>query len=90
LLKRELTIIQMLLYNLADDTVQVLESLPSNSGRDHWPVFAKRQTPPKDFPSLESKLHSQLRYNFHIHSYFLLTAFRIGQVVNIFNRKFTM
>jgi hypothetical protein len=34
---------------LADDTIEVVEPLKQNSGRDPFPVFMKRQKPPKDF-----------------------------------------
>ena len=46
----------MLQFFLSDDTLSMVESLPPNSGRDQAPVFAKRQTPPKEFPNLEGKL----------------------------------
>lgn len=34
---------------LADDTIEVVEELKQNSGRDPFPTFMKRQKPPKDF-----------------------------------------
>lgn len=46
----------MLQYFLADDTLSVVENLPANCGRDPAPVFAKRQSPPKDFPDLQGFL----------------------------------
>ena len=43
----------MLQFYLSDDTLSMVENLSRNSGRDQAPVFAKRQTPPEDFPNLE-------------------------------------
>lgn len=34
-------------YFLADDTVEIVERTPSNSGRDAVPMFLTRQTLPK-------------------------------------------
>lgn len=34
-------------YYLADDTIEILEKVPPNSGRDAVPVFLKRDKLPK-------------------------------------------
>ena len=39
-------------YYLADDTVEIVELLPPNSGRDKVPTFLKRCKLPKDVPNL--------------------------------------
>eukprot|EP01105_Mastigella_eilhardi_P018082 TRINITY_DN4177_c0_g3_i1.p1 TRINITY_DN4177_c0_g3~~TRINITY_DN4177_c0_g3_i1.p1 ORF type:complete len:642 (-),score=187.91 TRINITY_DN4177_c0_g3_i1:78-1832(-) len=36
-------------YFLADDTIEILERVPPNSGRDPFPTFMKRQVLPKGF-----------------------------------------
>eukprot|EP01112_Ceratiomyxa_fruticulosa_P012055 TRINITY_DN331_c0_g1_i2.p1 TRINITY_DN331_c0_g1~~TRINITY_DN331_c0_g1_i2.p1 ORF type:complete len:632 (+),score=147.75 TRINITY_DN331_c0_g1_i2:262-2157(+) len=48
----------VLLYFLSDDTIQVIEQIPPNSGRDPAPVFIKRQPVPDYFPAIESLLIS--------------------------------
>jgi hypothetical protein len=45
---------QKLHYFLADDTVEVVEELTQNSGRDPFPVFIKRQKPPNEFAALSN------------------------------------
>lgn len=39
-------------YYLADDTIEILESLPPNSGRDAPSVFLKRQKLPHKTPTV--------------------------------------
>ncbi|XP_071085309.1 EF-hand domain-containing family member C2-like isoform X2 [Haliotis cracherodii] len=40
-------------YFLADDTIEIRESIPPNSGRDAFPVFVRRGKLPKDVDSLK-------------------------------------
>lgn len=40
-------IFQTLHYYLADDTIEILEKLPKNSGRVNFPVFLHRLRLPK-------------------------------------------
>jgi hypothetical protein len=37
---------------LADDTIEVVEIMKPNSGRDPFPTFMKRQKPPEGFSDL--------------------------------------
>lgn len=39
-------------YYLADDTIEILEKIPQNSGRDSIPVFLRREKLPKVSSSL--------------------------------------
>uniref|UniRef100_A0A673C7B2 EF-hand domain (C-terminal) containing 2 n=1 Tax=Sphaeramia orbicularis TaxID=375764 RepID=A0A673C7B2_9TELE len=41
----------ILLYYLADDTIEILEVTPQNSGRDHVPKFLNRSKLPKNAPT---------------------------------------
>ena len=44
----------VVLYYLADDTIEILEVLPPNSGRDAPSIFLKRQRLPRGTPALPS------------------------------------
>ncbi|XP_003389005.1 PREDICTED: EF-hand domain-containing family member C2-like [Amphimedon queenslandica] len=39
-------------YYLADDTIEILEKIPQNSGRDSIPVFLRREKLPKNPPGM--------------------------------------
>lgn len=68
-------------FFLADDTVEVLEVLPQNSGRDPFPAFLRRQKVPKQHTMTQFAEHALATNVFY-------TAhdFRIGTVVPIFGR----
>ena len=63
----------VLLYHLADDTIEVQERLPPNSGRDKIPFFLRRIRVPKEVP--HPKRHGEEIKNNHT-------------VLNIFARNY--
>lgn len=69
-------------YFLADDTVEVLEVLPTNSGRDPFPCFLRRQRVPKRHTMTQFAEHGLITNEFYG-----ARDFRIGTVVNIFGRS---
>jgi hypothetical protein len=75
----------MLQFFLSDDTLSMVENIPPNCGRDPSPVFAKRQKPPKEFPTLEG-----MSTFLSLGCINLLTDIGIGQTITIFKHKFIM
>ena len=73
-------------YFLADDTVEIFEQVPHNSGRDRRSTgFLRRGKLPKD-PSL---FHPESP-NPHIVDYFTDRDFEIGTVIPVYGRKFVI
>lgn len=77
-------------YFLVDDTLEVREVHPSNDGRDPFPVLITRHKVPKDryqvestFPGVVMELTEQ-----EIKDYFTPRDFKVGESVNIYNRRF--
>ena len=68
-------------FFLADDTVEVLEVLPQNSGRDPFPAFLRRQKVPKQHTMTQFAEHSLVTNEF-----FGARDFRIGSVISIYGR----
>jgi len=69
-------------YFLADDTVQVLEVLPPNSGRDPFPQFVKKQRVPKHYKMTMFSEHADATQE-----YYTARDFKIGATIDIFNRQ---
>lgn len=68
-------------YFLADDTIEIHESVPSNSGRDAVPRFLKRQKMPRKYAGLSGP-------GSRVDQYYTDRDLVIGQCLDIFGRKF--
>lgn len=74
-------------YFLADDTVEVLEILQPNSGRDTFPALLKRQQLPIE-PSKATSSVSEFgeRESTEHRNYYRAGDFRVGMQVNVYGR----
>ncbi|KAM7539238.1 hypothetical protein Aperf_G00000058353 [Anoplocephala perfoliata] len=73
-------------YFLADDTVEIIERVPENSGREVIPCFLKRQKLPKCIPSPSDAVNSESEAT----EYYTEKDITLGAVLNVFGRKFLM
>ena len=79
----------VLLYYLADDTIEILEVHTKNDGRDPFPCFLRRQKVPKKlehsltFPSISLEVSPK-----EVKVWFLDTDLKIGETVCIYNNRF--
>ncbi|KAF0292157.1 EF-hand domain-containing protein 1 [Amphibalanus amphitrite] len=79
----------VLLYYLADDTIEILEVHTKNDGRDPFPCFLRRQRVPKKlehsltFPSISLEVSPK-----EVKVWFLDTDLKIGETVCIYNSRF--
>ena len=78
-------------YFLADDTVEVLEVMGRNSGREPFPKLLRRQKLPKHGsygvgirPASEDTLRKRSDNTYH------WSELRVGDVVNVFGRELTL
>lgn len=77
-------------YFLADDTVEVLEVLQRNSGRDPFPKLLRRQRLPKQNYSVGIRPASDDTRRRAGHEYWDWRELRIGAVVNCFGNMLTL
>lgn len=77
-------------YFLADDTVEVLEVLQRNSGRDPFPKLLRRQRLPKQNYSIGIRPASDDTRQRAGHEFYDWRELRIGAVVNVFGHKLTL
>lgn len=73
-----------ILYFLADDTVEVREQYPKNSGRDNFPIFFRRAKMPKVGGTIVGPDQPQLRKD----QYVGLTDVAVGAEADLAGRKF--
>jgi hypothetical protein len=71
-------------YYLADDTMEVRETLSSNDGRDPFPSFVRRSQVPKEVLALSE---NDPRFLSADH-YYRPTDLKIGGTINVLNRAF--
>mmetsp|Transcript_11597 Transcript_11597/g.27030 ORF Transcript_11597/g.27030 Transcript_11597/m.27030 type:complete len:753 (+) Transcript_11597:141-2399(+) len=70
----------LILYFLADDTVQIREQYPLNCGRDNFPVFYKRNRMPKaDGVAVKGPLVPALKDD----EYVQITDFAVGKFIRL-------
>eukprot|EP00768_Dysnectes_brevis_P001881 gnl/Dysnectes_brevis/1542_a1750_1226.p1 GENE.gnl/Dysnectes_brevis/1542_a1750_1226~~gnl/Dysnectes_brevis/1542_a1750_1226.p1 ORF type:complete len:530 (-),score=152.13 gnl/Dysnectes_brevis/1542_a1750_1226:116-1705(-) len=69
-------------YFLADSTVEVLEVLPPNSGRDPFPQFLRRQRLPKRHTGVQLAEHAEETLEFYT-----AEDFGIGYPISVFKRN---
>jgi|AntAceMinimDraft_1070359.scaffolds.fasta_scaffold41252_1 hypothetical protein len=77
-------------YFLADDTVEVLEVLQRNSGRDPFPKLLRRQALPKQNYGVGIRPASDDTRRRSGHQYYNWRELRIGAVVSCFGQKLTL
>ncbi|XP_037068450.1 EF-hand domain-containing protein 1-like [Pollicipes pollicipes] len=81
----------ILLYYLADDTIEILEVHKKNDGRDPFPCLLRRQKVPKKmhhsltFPSINLEVSPT-----EVKEWFLDTDLKVGGSVCIFNKRFLL
>lgn len=76
-------------YFLADDTIEVSEVNPPNSGRDPFPAFAKRSKVPKAGSDGKfSNPNTALSFKKDVVEYYTDADLRIGNVLPIYGRQF--
>lgn len=68
-------------FFLSDDTVELVEILPTNSGRDPFPTFLRRQKVPKRLSTIQFAEHAAETSEFYT-----ARDFCIGRVVPIYGR----
>ncbi|CAD7952611.1 unnamed protein product [Amoebophrya sp. A120] len=74
----------VIMYFLANDTIQIREQYPLNSGRDGFPLFCKRMRMPKGKTELRGPMDSAYQPEEYVH----ITDFNIGQRVEMYNTSF--
>lgn len=83
---------------LSDDTTEINEVLPRNSGHDPFPAFVKRQRIPKNpFASKQASFTHATSFHTALkdptkaadsqHEYYNASDFMVGKTIDIFNRK---
>lgn len=79
-----------LYYFLADDTIEIVEAYGSNSGRDPFPVFCRRQkcSKPRTVGGKQQHSNYLLGENNAATSFYTDADIKIGARVNIFGRTF--
>lgn len=79
----------VLLYYLADDTIEINEVHTKNDGRDPFPRLLRRQRVPKErkhsltFPSISLEVSPK-----EVKTWFVDTDLKIGETVCIYNKRF--
>jgi hypothetical protein len=74
----------MILYFLADDTVEIREQYPLNCGRDNFPIFFRRAKMPRDVQEVKGLLQQARRKD----EYVSVTDLAVGQIQYLMNNKF--
>jgi len=74
----------MILYFLADDTVEIREQYPLNCGRDSFPIFYRRNKMSRNTTEVCGPLDQAKNKDDYIH----ITDFTVGQSQNLMNRDF--
>lgn len=77
-------------YYLADDTVEVLEVLQRNSGRDPFPKLLRRQRLPKQNYSIGIRPASEDTRRRAGHEFYNWRELKVGATVNVFGHKLTL
>merc|ERR1719421_264155 len=71
-------------YFLSDDTVEMREQYPLNSGRDNFPVFFRRAKMPKDTARVAGPLEPPMRDS----DFVKLSDFAVGKRINLSGRSY--
>ncbi|CAD7942901.1 unnamed protein product [Amoebophrya sp. A25] len=74
----------IIMYFLADDTIQIREQYPLNSGRDGFPILCKRMRMPKGKMSLRGPMDSAYQDDEYVN----IADFSIGQRLEMYNMSF--
>eukprot|EP01006_Ploeotia_vitrea_P053971 TRINITY_DN67834_c7_g14_i1.p1 TRINITY_DN67834_c7_g14~~TRINITY_DN67834_c7_g14_i1.p1 ORF type:complete len:759 (-),score=100.08 TRINITY_DN67834_c7_g14_i1:1110-3386(-) len=75
-------------YFLADDTMEISETNPPNSGRDPFPSFVKRQKVPKPKAGKFINPNASLSFKKEAAEYYTDRDLLIGEYLNVYGRVF--